>query len=758
MCARGLGESVAVRHSCCGLSAALALAGAAACSETTPPSRAVPASIEIVGSPVASAQVGSFAGNFTVRVLDANGNPLRGVVVAFSVSEGGGQLDPSTDTTRSDGSAATAFTLGTTPAANTLTAAVAGLPPVRTGTVTGTTAAPRRVTFNRRDLRLLAIQTSASVSGVVRDSFGNSTGAGITWASRNPALVTVASPASPTTSVQVQSRPGQTYLVATSAVGAAIDSLPVFVLDANSTECAYRASPLTLAVGTSLTLDAAGMACIRSLDVGAEYTLATHLGTAASTSVVVADVLARGIATLSTTVAEATVATTPGIRSFEANLRQREVLEIDKHVAGAREWYTRRPRALVSQARVGDLTTINVNPIEFCSSPDLRTARVAAITNSAVILADTENPTGGFTDAEYESFGAAMDTLVQPLADAAFGAPHDVDNNARVVILFTKAVNELTPRGSSAGIVLGFFYYRDLLPKLSALGACPGSNVSEMFYVLVPDTGGVASDRRSKAFVENLVVSTVAHEYQHLINASQRLYNPAAAPIEEVWLNEGLSHVAEELLFYRVAGLQPRQNIGPAQLQSGTPARAAFDKYQSGNFSRYTQYLASPTFATPIANDDALGTRGATWAFLRYLADRAFTADGDFWSRVVQSELTGIRNVEAALGAKGSGLTFLGTMADWAVSVFTDDRLQTESAFQQASWDFAGGIPAVGMTDHLDPAVLTHGISNQVSIKAGGTAYMRFGVSQNQEALVQVTGPNNSVLPQGLRLTIVRTK
>ena len=731
---------------------------AASCTETTPPPAAVPASIEIVGAPATSAAVGSFAGNLTVRVRDADGNPLSGIIVSFSVSQGGGQVDPTADTTMSDGSATTAYTLGTTPGANVLAASVAGLTPMKTGTLTATPAPPRRVTFNRRDLRLIAIQASASISGVVRDSFGNSTGVGIAWTSRNPALITVSTASGATTNVQVQSRPGQTYLVANSATGAAVDSVPVFVLDANSTECAFRAAPTTLAVGESVTLDASGLACVRSLDAGAEYALVTHLSTAVSTSFVIVDALARGITSPAPSTAQSVVSALPTDARFETELRRREVRDMNAHVAGAREWYARRPPALVAMARVGDVADVNVNAVEFCGRPDLRKARVAAITNSAVILADTDNPSGGFTDAEYQALGVEMDTLVQPLATAAFGTPHDVDNNGRVVIFFTKAVNELTARGSPSGVVLGFFYSRDLLPKLSALGSCPGSNVSEMFYVLVPDTGGVASDRRSKAFVENIVVSTIAHEYQHLINASRRLYNPAAAAIEEVWLNEGLSHIAEELLFYRVSGLQPRQNIGAQQLQTGAPGRAAFDTYQSGNFSRYAQYLASPSFGSPIANDDALGTRGASWAFLRYLADRVAPSDGDFWSRIVNSPLTGIRNVESAVAAKGSSLSFLGTMADWAVSILTDDRLPTAGVFQQPSWDFIGGIPTVGLTYYLDPIVLTHGIPNQVSIKAGGTAYMRFGVPQNQEALVQLGGANNTGLPQALRMTIVRTR
>lgn len=727
------------------------------CAEPTPPVRAVPTSVEIVSAPVAG-EVGSIAGNFTVRVRDATGNPLRGVVVNFSISQGGGQVDPASDTTLADGSVSTTYTFATTPGTNVLVASVSTLAPVRTPDIRAAPAAPRRITFNRRDLRLIAAQTSASITGVVRDTFGNGTGSGITWMSRNPALVDVSSTTGSTTTVQVQSRPGQTYLVASSAIGTAIDSVPVFVLDANSTECAFRASPVTLALGDVIAVDGTGMTCIRSLDAGAEYVLVSHLATASSTSIALTSVLARGIMRPVPGITQGLTAPSATQRSFETRLRQREAAEIAPYITGARDWYRRRHAALVTPPRVGDLASVNVNALEFCGSPDLRPARVAAVTNSAIILADIGNPSGGFTDAEYQAFGLAMDTLVQPVAVAAFGAPNDVDNNGRVVIFFTRAVNELTPRGSAAGVVLGFFYYRDLLPKLGAIGACPGSNVSEMFYLLVPDTGGVASDRRSKAYVQNVVVSTIAHEYQHLVNASRRLHNPAAAAIEEIWLNEGLSHITEELVFYRVAGLQPRQNIGPSQLQAGTPTRDAFDTFQNGNFSRYTQFLASPTFASPIANDDGLGTRGAVWSYLRYLADQVPGGEGDFWSRLVNSPLTGIENVQAALTARGVATPFLGTMADWAVSVFTDDRWPTMRVFQQPSWNLYESIPAVGMTYLLEPTILTHGVSNQVAIKAGGTAYMRFAVGQSQEALVQVAGANNTVLPAGLRMTIVRTR
>jgi hypothetical protein len=79
--------------------------------------------------------------------------------------------------------------------------------------------------------------------------------------------------------------------------------------------------------------------------------------------------------------------------------------------------------------------------------------KVVAITNKAVVIADTANPAGGFTDAEYQSIGVTFDTLVDPVDRAAFGAPSDIDNNGRVLIFFTRAVNEITTSGAS-GVVL----------------------------------------------------------------------------------------------------------------------------------------------------------------------------------------------------------------------------------------------------------------------------------------------------------------
>jgi hypothetical protein len=66
-----------------------------------------------------------------VRVLDAGGQPLPGVVVMFTVASGGGAVAGTSAVTGADGTAAAgAWTLGPLPGQNTLAATVAGLAPV----------------------------------------------------------------------------------------------------------------------------------------------------------------------------------------------------------------------------------------------------------------------------------------------------------------------------------------------------------------------------------------------------------------------------------------------------------------------------------------------------------------------------------------------------------------------------------------------------------------------------------------------------
>src|SRR5690606_35085411 len=312
---------------------------------------------------------------------------------------------------------------------------------------------------------------------------------------------------------------------------------------------------------------------------------------------------------------------------------------------------------------VGDLLKLNATTLfdSGCSSPEYRTGRVVAVSQRAIIVADTANPRNGFSQADFEDIAETFDELIWPLDTGAFGDPSDIDENERVIIFYTRAVNELTPAGADS-YVGGFFYNRDLFSKTGST-ACAGSNEAEMFYMLVPDpTGQINGHVRTRDFVFERTFSVLAHEFQHLINDSRRLYVNKALVWEEAWLNEGLSHIAEELAFYAAAGLEPGENLGSGAIV-GDQARA-LNRYNLDNLERYNRYLRAPAENSLMGDVSLLATRGAVWSFLRYMADRDPGSDATLWKNLVNSTTMGLANLEAVLGVNPREW-----MHDWEVAV-----------------------------------------------------------------------------------------
>jgi hypothetical protein len=96
------------------------------------------------------------------------------------------------------------------------------------------------------------------------------------------------------------------------------------------------------------------------------------------------------------------------------------------------------------------------------------------------------------------------------------------------------------------------------------------------------------------------------------------------------------------------------------------------------NLARLSDYLGAPEANAPYTNNDSLATRGATWSFLRYAADRAVAAgapnDSAFYYRLVNSTRTGLPNLQAALaGASGGTVALPDWFRDWAVAAYADD-------------------------------------------------------------------------------------
>jgi hypothetical protein len=451
--------------------------------------------------------------------------------------------------------------------------------------------------------------------------------------------------------------------------------------------------------------------------------------------------------------------------AFENRMRESARLELTPKIAGAQAWYRAQRRAslatIPANPSVGSLVTLNGNGLQNCSNAINVIARVAAVSAKAIVVADTANPAGGFTDAEYSSFATVFDTLINPLDVATFGQPSDIDGNGKIIIFFTKEVNKLTPRGS-AGFIGGFFYERDLFPKTDTqdLFGCATSNFAEMYYSLVPDPTARYSDARSKTSVQNLTPGTLAHEFQHLINASRRLYVNDAPEFEDKWLDEGLAHIAEELLYYKVANLAPRQNIGPSVISANGASVDAFNNYQGDNVGRFELFIGRPSQWSVYDGGDSLETRGAIWSLLRYMADHRGSSDGDTWNRLVNSKLVGQHNLADVFGAN-----YMTQIRDWSTSLFTDDNTGvTDARFLEPSWNLRAIFPrlvngsgqALGIYP-LKVLPISDAAGANAAIAGGAAAYFRFSVPASTSGSIDWSTSGLPVSPL-VQLTVVRTK
>ena len=375
-----------------------------------------------------------------------------------------------------------------------------------------------------------------------------------------------------------------------------------------------------------------------------------------------------------------------------------------------------------------------------------------AVGRKALVVADTLNPADGYTPADFQSIATTFDDVVDAVDTKAFGQPSDIDGNGHVILYFTSAVNALTPK--DAGYYIGgFFYARDLFPTVATLElpACGSSNLAEMFYLLVPDPNGtINNNTRSKAFVTRVAIATVAHEYEHLINASRRLYvSTTANDFEESWLDEGLAHTAEELLFYNRSGLSPKTNIDATLLRSSQNYVDLFNADGISNFSRLGAFLSSPSLHSPYAPNDSLATRGASWSFLRYAIDQQSATQESLLYQIVNSGQSGLANLRTVFG---NDLTPL--YRDWATSLLLDDVSGAAARYQMKSWNLSSIYRAIGTAQTYPIATqsLTSGGTNSVTIVGGGTAYLRFGVNAG------TTGALSWSAPANVQTTVVRLR
>jgi len=615
--------------------------------------------------------------------------------------------------------------------------------------------------------------TKTFTASIVTDAGTSGSAIPITWVVRDPSLLSVTA-----TGVVTSLKKGaSSYVVATA--GGKSDSA---LVEVPTNPCGALA-PTSMSLGQVVT--GIGVSGFCAADTpGAEYTLVVFNSSLTSGVSASIEVVGQGLGSPPTSPQSALPSRPAFVRSTdlrltgtwrrdvraEAAFRDAETSGLAPRVAAAQEWYRNRSREALRAAAVpavGDLVPMNVSMSTSSTCPSLiRNARVAAVSTSAIVLEDVANPAGGLTNSQYASIAATFDTLINPLDVQTFGAPTDLDNNVRVLILFTREINALTPLNSPT-FVGGRTMQRDLFPKVATgdKGGCPGSNVAEVFYLPVPDLTGAINGNRdfTTEFVLAQTPVAIAHEYQHLINFSRRMYLLGLTSdkwADETWLHEGLSHSAEELLFNRVSGLATRSNISIAAILTTPRSIEAFNDDMIGNFFLYDAYVGATATSSPYRQDGDPTTRGATWAFLRYAMDQRGATDGDLLYRLVNSGLIGLTNLQTQLSLTSAGLQNL--FRDFTISVYADDYVNgIATTYSQPSWDMRSIYPGFNDATFFFPLVtkgLSDNITSTATLVAGGFSVYRFQAAVGTSAFVRATGTAGGLMPSSITLSAIRTK
>ncbi len=268
---------------------------------------------------------------------------------------------------------------------------------------------------------------------------------------------------------------------------------------------------------------------------------------------------------------------------------------------------------------MNDLRKFQVCAKTDCSRFDSVWAQVRAVNGKVAIFVDTLAPPGGLDSASLDAIATTFDQRLYAIDTAAFGRESDIDSNTVVLVLMTNTVN-----------------------KLVTANECNAS-------------GG--------AFVAQHVLLRIGMG-------------------EVLWLNEGLSHYAEEL-GGRSYAASPGGKINDCTIGT-TDCR-----FYGGDLIDAYEYLdtTSKHFLLPTTGIASLAERGAAWLFVRYMVDRysagTTRADWDTLTRsLVGTAQTGAQNIAAVTGDP-----FPTVVSRWALANYLTDGLGVPPELQYVSWN-----------------------------------------------------------------------
>ncbi len=338
---------------------------------------------------------------------------------------------------------------------------------------------------------------------------------------------------------------------------------------------------------------------------------------------------------------------------FDATLRARERAML-RDPASRVGLLTAPPVSLVPPG-IGDVKSFHTCANLQCSAFVTVQATVKYVGQHVAVFMDNSVPQDDPLQlGDFVELGTAFDTRHYPIDTTAFGRESDQDGNGVVEILMTNAVNDLTPDCAN-GRVIGYFYGGDLLNGAN-------SNHAEVFYTLVPVPATAKCTAVSRRAALDNLKPTLIHEFQHMISFNQHALI-RGGDAEESWLNEALSHFAEELGGRLVPNSECVLNFPSCRSQ-----------YTSGDIQNAYGFLHNAESTFMLFGTQGTGTleeRGAGWLFVRWCLDQ-FSPDTVLGTPTTyaldNTVLTGVANLTAVTGG-----TFATMVPEWLLAAYLDD-------------------------------------------------------------------------------------
>jgi hypothetical protein len=258
--------------------------------------------------------------------------------------------------------------------------------------------------------------------------------------------------------------------------------------------------------------------------------------------------------------------------------------------------------------------------------------------------------TSDLSASELQSMAQIFEQTLLPSNTRYFGNTADIDNNGKVIILFSRLVAE--------GGALGYVYGVDFFPDAQTQPHGVRSNEADMLYMATPGSTAQFGLNREQFFAE--VPGTLVHEHKHLIMFSVRILQGRQP--EEAWWEEGAAMASMELAGYgtQLGITQPRATLA---LQRPQDFRLAYASRQSltpeENFTMY----------------------GYNFLMLWRIAEKV--GHDNFWKRWTAGPGIGLANLEAH-----AGQPFAELMLDFAATLLLDRR---EQAYSYSSLNLRDG-------------------------------------------------------------------